>query len=50
MYIDKLEDIVNKWNNAYYRIIKIKPTDVKISTYINFGVSKIMIKMLIVAE
>ena len=34
MYIDKLDDIVNKYNNAYHSIIKIKPNDVKLSTYI----------------
>ena len=32
VYIDKLEDIVNKYNNAYHRIIKIKPADVKSNT------------------
>ena len=35
MYIDKLDDIVNKCNNRYYRTIKIKPVDVKLSTYID---------------
>ena len=34
MYIDKLEDIVNKYNK-YYSIIKMKPVDVKSKTYIN---------------
>ena len=29
--------IVNKYNNKYHRIIKMKPFDVKISTYINFN-------------
>ena len=33
-YIDKLEDIVNKYNNTYHRTIKIKPLDVKLNTYI----------------
>ena len=28
MYIDKLDDIVNKDNNIYHRTIKIKPVDV----------------------
>ena len=28
-YIDKLNDIVNKYNNAYPRTIKMKPLDVK---------------------
>ena len=35
MYIDKLDDIVNKYNNIYYRTIKMKPVDVKSNTYIN---------------
>ena len=35
MYIDKLEDIVNEYNNAYHRTIKMKPIDVKNNTYIN---------------
>ena len=26
---DKLDDIVNKYNNVYHTAIKIKPTDVK---------------------
>ena len=34
MYIDKLEDIVNKYNE-YHSIIKMKPVDVKSKTYIN---------------
>ena len=35
MCIDKLDDIVNKYNNTYHRTIKMKPVDVKKSTYIN---------------
>ena len=35
-YIDKLDDIVNKYNNTYHKTIKIKPFDVKSSTYIDF--------------
>ena len=35
MYIDKLHDVVNKYNNIYHRTIKMKPVDVKSSTYIN---------------
>ena len=34
VYIDKLDDIVNKYNNTY-STIKIKPIDVKWSTYID---------------
>ena len=29
MYIDKLDGIVNKYNNTYHRIIKMKLVDVK---------------------
>ena len=36
VYIDKLDDIVNKYNNTYHRTIKMKPVDVKDSTYIGF--------------
>ena len=28
VYIDKLDDIVNKYNNTYHRTIKMKPVDV----------------------
>ena len=37
VYIDKLDDIVNEYNNTYHRTIKIKPIDVKGNTYINIG-------------
>ena len=33
-YIDKLDDIVNKYNNTYHRTIKMKPVDVKPSACI----------------
>ena len=36
-YIDKLDDIVNKYNNTYHRTIKVKPINVKDNAYINFG-------------
>ena len=35
VYIDKLDDIINKYNNTYQSKIKIKPVDVKLNTYIN---------------
>ena len=35
MYIDKLNDIFNKYNNTYHNTIKMKPVDVKSSTYID---------------
>ena len=35
VYIHKLNDMVNEYNNRYHRSIKIKPVDVKDNTYIN---------------
>ena len=38
MYIDKLDGkLINKYNNIYHRTIKIKPTDLKPSMYIDFN-------------
>ena len=34
VYIDKLDDIINKCNNTYHSTIKMKPVDVKSNTYI----------------
>ena len=36
MYIDKLDDIVNKYNNTYHRTTGMKPVDIKDNTYIDF--------------
>ena len=36
VYIDKLDDIVNKYNNTYHSAIKTKHVDVKSNTYIYF--------------
>ena len=36
MYINKLDDIVKKYNNTYHTSIKMKPTDDKGNTYIDF--------------
>ena len=35
MHIDKLDDIINEYNNKYHRTIKIKPVDVEDNTYID---------------
>ena len=35
MYIDKLDGIVNKYNNTFHKTIKMKPVDVKDNTYID---------------
>ena len=37
MYIDKVDDIVSKFNNTYHSTIKVKPVDVKTNTYVDFG-------------
>ena len=36
MYTDKLDDIVNKYNNRYHSTIKMKCVDVKDNTYFDF--------------
>ena len=33
MYVDKLGDTVDKYSNTYHITIKIKPADVKSSTF-----------------
>ena len=35
VYIDKLDDIVDEYNNTYHTTIKMKPINVKDNTYIN---------------
>ena len=35
VYTDKLDDIVDEYNNTYHTTIKMKPIDVKNNTYIN---------------
>ena len=37
MYIDKLDDIVNKYSNTYHNTMKMKPDDVNLSTYVDSG-------------
>ena len=37
VYIDKLDDIVDEYNNTYHTAIKMKPINVKDNTYINTG-------------
>ena len=34
--IDKLDNIVKKYNNTYHTTIKMKPVNVKNNTYINY--------------
>ena len=53
-YINKLDDIVNKYNNTYHRPIKIKPVDVKpsiIITLIKKMIRKVLnLKLMIMLE
>ena len=37
MYIDKLDYIVNEYNNTYNKTIKMESVDVKDNTYIDFS-------------
>ena len=36
VYIDKLGNIVDEYNNTYHKTIKMKPVDVKDNTYIGY--------------
>ena len=36
MYFDKLDDILDEYNNTYHRKIKMRPVDVKDDTYNDF--------------
>ena len=35
VYIDKLEDIVNKYSNTYHSTIKMEPVNIKANTYLD---------------
>ena len=37
VYIDKLDDILNEYNNKYHKTIKMKPVDVKDNAYFDFN-------------
>ena len=43
VYINKLDDIVDEYNNTYYRTIKMKPADVE--DHILILGNKLMIKI-----
>ena len=45
MYINKLDAILNKYKNTYHSAIKMKPVDVKSSTYIDFDEKMLMVKL-----
>ena len=48
VYINKLDKIVNEYNNKYHRTITMKPIDVKDNTYIDllWSYCALMIKIL----
>ena len=48
VYIDKLDDIFDKYNDTYHSTIKIKPVELKLNTYNGCSkmVKKLMIKIL----
>ena len=33
LFIDKLDNMVNEYNNAYHRTVKMKPVDIKNNTF-----------------
>ena len=45
-HTDKLDDIVNKYNDTYHGTIKIKPVDLKNDTYFGFNKEKVIIRIL----
>ena len=40
VYIDNLDEVVDKYNNTCYRTIKMKPVDVQLGTYIEYGLER----------
>ena len=48
VYIDKLDDIIDKYNDTYHSTIKMKAVEVKSNTYLDYSkvVKKLMIKIL----
>ena len=40
VYINKLDNIVNKYDNTYYTTLTMNPIDVKPSSYIDFHVEQ----------
>ena len=45
MYINKLDDIVNEYNNTYHIIFKMKPVGAKDNAYILTLAKKLIIKI-----
>ena len=47
VYINKLDDIVNEYNNTMNTTTKMKPIDDKVNTYIDFDVMILNLKLVI---
>ena len=45
LYIDKLDDIVNEYNNTYHKTTKMNPIDVKDNTILTL-LKKVMVNIL----
>ena len=50
--IDKLGDMVSKYNKTYHSTIKMKPVDINLSTYIDSSkdIVKLIVKLVILLE
>ena len=46
VYIDKLDETVNEYNNTCHSTMKMNPVDVNSSTYIDFFISIIIKKII----
>ena len=46
VFIDKLDNTVNQYNNMHHRTIKMKPVDVISSTHILISIKRIIRKIL----
>ena len=38
VYVDKLDEIVNQYNNTYRKTIKMKPVDISLCMYLEFNI------------
>ena len=47
VYINKLDYVVDEYNNTYHRTIKMKPVDVKDNTYIDLMIKIQNLKLVI---
>ena len=50
IYIDELDDIVDKYHNTYHITIKMKPVHVKSNKYINVMIKIQSVRLVIVLE